>query len=274
GRNVTNVAHLTLAVGVALAPDKTSLPIVDSTLIGRTFNLDVPALGPPGPATIVALRPCPPIEAGPGRVVTGWFRHPSAATIDLVVDVEKRPLGTTDNHPFWSEDRHAFVPAGELRVGETLRTASGNQTHVIAKTTRGVTEDVFNLEVEGMHTYFVGDKGVLVHNKGDLITGPIKEAGEKLANSHTRSDDTKKMWQALKALWKGQPQVASAGNPLPANDAPPPGGALWYQTQVLTVLNRFTTAPFSQTGARPGFNSDAVGALQSLIVLIEKGNSP
>jgi len=73
-------------------------------------------------------------------------------------------IGTTDNHPFWSEDRREYVPAGELRVGENLRTVNGSRTYVQSIRPRGPPEDVYNLEVEGAHTYHVGTTGVLVHN--------------------------------------------------------------------------------------------------------------
>jgi hypothetical protein len=35
------------------------------------------------------------------------------------------PIGTTPNHPFWSEDRQTFVRADELKEGEHLRAFNG-----------------------------------------------------------------------------------------------------------------------------------------------------
>ena len=35
------------------------------------------------------------------------------------------PIGTTASHPFWSEDRSDWTAAGDLKVGETLRTLDG-----------------------------------------------------------------------------------------------------------------------------------------------------
>ena len=69
------------------------------------------------------------------------------------------------NHPFWSEDRQAFIPAGEFRKDETLRTADGTLTHVTAIIPRPGAEPVYNLEVDVEHAYFVSAAGVLVHNQ-------------------------------------------------------------------------------------------------------------
>jgi len=99
-----------------------------------------------------------------GVGVNGRFIHRAANVVDLLISGEEEPIGTTDNHPFWSEDRQEYVPAGELRVGENLRTVNGSQTYVQSIRPRGPPEDVYNLEVEGAHTYHVGTTGVLVHN--------------------------------------------------------------------------------------------------------------
>ncbi len=136
----------------------------DHNLIRRTLHLNLPEMGAVGPARITAVAPCPPIEEGKGRIVTGRFIHQAANVIDLKISGLDDPIGTTDTHPFWSEDRHAFVPAGELRIGEELRSLSGEKTYVLAKTPRGPPEDVFNLEVEGEHVYYVAESGVIVHN--------------------------------------------------------------------------------------------------------------
>ncbi len=131
---------------------------------GQSVPINLPELGISGLATITSIAPCPEVEDGPGRVVTGTFRHSNAAVIDLQVASETKPLGTTPNHPFWSEDRHDWVQAGQLNVGERLRLENGTLTTVIARTPRPGRDEVYNLQVEGHHTYYVGQSGVLVHN--------------------------------------------------------------------------------------------------------------
>ncbi len=73
------------------------------------------------------------------------------------------PIGTTANHPFWSEDRQQFVRADELRRGERLRAFHGTP-RVMDVHSRQAPEPVYNLEVEVDHVYHVGTDGILVHN--------------------------------------------------------------------------------------------------------------
>jgi hypothetical protein len=101
---------------------------------------------------------------GEGRLVTGKFEHSSAEVIDLFVDGVSEPIGTTSNHPFWSQDRQDFVQAGVLRIGERLRLRDGGTPVVTAAVARSQSVPVFNLEVDGEHVYYVATSGVLVHN--------------------------------------------------------------------------------------------------------------
>jgi hypothetical protein len=116
-----------------------------------------------GLAEVLAIEPCPPLEEGKGRLVTGTFHHPSGEVYDLKLASESKPLGVTATHPFWSCDRNDWVSAINLRIGETLKTLTGT-THVERITKRPQPEPVYNIEVEGDHVYRVGESGVLVHN--------------------------------------------------------------------------------------------------------------
>ena len=132
--------------------------------VGRDVELNLEELGIAAPATILAINPCPRIESGDGRVVTGTFQHSAANVIDLYVSGEEQPIGTTANHPFWSETRREFVPAGGLELGEELRTANGKQSIVTKKVHRSDSTPVFILEVDAEHTYLVTSNGLTVHN--------------------------------------------------------------------------------------------------------------
>jgi hypothetical protein len=118
-----------------------------------------------GPAEVVEVSPCPELEPGAGRLVTGTFFHHSGEVLDIAVDGLTEPIGCTGAHPFWSEDRQDFVPARELVLGETLRTESGTLRQITRITPRrGPPVPVFNLEVDAEHVYYVSVDGVLVHN--------------------------------------------------------------------------------------------------------------
>ena len=130
---------------------------------GRLW-LEFKELGIANWANVLAIEPCPEAAVGDGRLVTGKFEHSSAEVIDLFVDGVSEPIGTTSNHPFWSEDRQDFVQAGQLRIGERLRLRDGSTPVVTAAVPRSQSVPVFNLEVDGEHVYYVAANGVLVHN--------------------------------------------------------------------------------------------------------------
>lgn len=76
-------------------------------------------------------------------------------------------ITTTDAHPFMVADQ-GFVPAGQLALGNAIVTRAG-PTLIVKSITRQVRKEgyrVYNFEVEGSHTYFVGElyAGTWVHN--------------------------------------------------------------------------------------------------------------
>jgi len=147
---------------------------------GATIALDLADLGAAGAAAVVAVGPCPPIAPGPGRVVTGTFAHESAAVLDLRLEGQPRPIGLTAGHPFYSEDRAAFVPAGGLRPGERLRGRAGPE-RVASVVERQGRHRVFNLEIYGEHVYQVTTTGVLVHNSCAGFNPAMQQAQDWLS---------------------------------------------------------------------------------------------
>lgn len=83
--------------------------------------------------------------------------------IDLKVDGET--ITTTEDHPFWSVTEQKFQRADQLEPGETVLTATGQTL-----TTTGLNPDstrwtvAYNLAVQDIHTYHVGQSQTLVHN--------------------------------------------------------------------------------------------------------------
>ncbi|MFN6108067.1 MAG: polymorphic toxin-type HINT domain-containing protein, partial [Planctomycetaceae bacterium] len=146
----------------------------DSSTASPWIFLTLHELEAVGPAEIVEVGPCPELEPGEGRLGTGTFSHQSGEVFDIAVDGLSEPIGCTGAHPFWSEDRHAFIPARDLVPGETVRTESGTLRQITRITPRrGPPVPVFNLEVDAEHVYFVSVDGVLVHNAcGNLLADP------------------------------------------------------------------------------------------------------
>jgi hypothetical protein len=132
--------------------------------VGHSIELDLMEFGADGPATILGIEDAPPVKPGPGSVVTGKFVHESAQVLDLTIEELDSPIGTTATHPFWSQDRKAFIPAMELVAGERLGTLDGATLRLTSITPRAGPETVYNLEVNVEHVFYVSSRGLLVHN--------------------------------------------------------------------------------------------------------------
>lgn len=159
---------------------------------GGTVDIEVPECGIDGVASVVHVDDCPSIQPGPGRVITATFKHQAAAIIDIKIEGESKPIGSTPNHPYWSENRRQFVRADSLQPGERIHTLSGS-AQVVATNPRGLLEPVYNIEIHVDHVYRVGECGALVHNGCEegliraaaearlpVSSGSLREASHKL----------------------------------------------------------------------------------------------
>jgi len=111
-----------------------------------------------------------------------------------VIDQAWERIGVTGNHPIWSADRHDYVAAMELRVGERLKNLSGDVVWVQQKLARPGPAPVYNLEVQGELVYYVGANGVLAHNVGKGKKKCDDDNSEFYGNNRPSSVDNK--WMA------------------------------------------------------------------------------
>ena len=132
---------------------------------GARIDLAVPELGIDGLAEVTAVRDCPPIAEGEGRVVTGRFVTRDVTNVVRITLATGTEIRATDVHPFWSIDREDWVPAGKLGPGERVDTLEG-PVAVASVEPLDRHPAVYNLEVHGEHVYRVAVDGVLVHNAG------------------------------------------------------------------------------------------------------------
>ena len=127
----------------------------------------MPECGIEGWARVLGIGKCPQISPRPGpefQLVTATFKHHAKQILDVHIAGEKDAIGTTPNHPFWSQNKHRFIRADELTPGEHVQKANGTLTTITKIVPRPDANTVFNLEVQLNHTYHVGTNGVLVHN--------------------------------------------------------------------------------------------------------------
>ncbi|MFJ5118398.1 ricin-type beta-trefoil lectin domain protein [Kitasatospora sp. NPDC088548] len=129
-------------------------------------------------------------------------------------------LTATDGHPFWVNSRGEWVKATDLKPGDTLKASDGSTARVLAVDRWTQQQEVRNLTVDDLHTYYVlaGATPVLVHNSTcDFIPGEIPEAGAIDRGSLTKLKE-KQLEKALgdigedphgfKADWVGKNNVS------------------------------------------------------------------
>ncbi|MBX9681577.1 MAG: SEC-C domain-containing protein [Gemmataceae bacterium] len=113
------------------------------------------------------------------RRVLGTIKHKGFVLIDITFGGQT--VSGTPDHRWYSASRKAWVPAQTLRPGELLLNGQGSVVAVesVSEPRYGFME-LYNLEVEELHTYFVGSSehgSALVHNgEGNYIQQPATPA--------------------------------------------------------------------------------------------------
>jgi hypothetical protein len=102
--------------------------------------------------------------------VTKWFVNRDTDLTDVAVrDAagETSVIHTTAHHPFWVEGAvPGWLNAGDLEAGDVLHTTGGGTTVVVSVHSFTGAQDMYDLTVRGLHTFYVvvGGTAVLVHN--------------------------------------------------------------------------------------------------------------
>jgi hypothetical protein len=134
---------------------------------GGTIELHLLELEIKATAQVLRIGPCEvdSRDNGPGeQIVTATLVQDNAEVWDLTFEgKESALLVVTARHPLYSQDRHAWVAAGELQVGEHV-TAVGGNGRLASKVRRPGRHTVYNLEVHRTHAYYVSSLGLLAHN--------------------------------------------------------------------------------------------------------------
>ena len=133
---------------------------------GDLLTCDIPELFIDGIVKIMSIEKYDGAALRLGHAVTGIFRTSSACVLDVRMLSTDNVLTCTPSHPFFSISRQCWIAAEDLQCGESVMSLNSQNSHsIIASITeRMEREEVFNIEVAGTHTYFVGDEGVWVHN--------------------------------------------------------------------------------------------------------------
>lgn len=114
------------------------------------------------------------------KEVVQLFRNETEEWVHVTVNGEE--ITCTPNHPFYSPVK-GWTSAIDLRAGDILVMLNGEYV-VVEQVQHELLENpeaTYNFEVEDYHTYYVGETGVLVHNK----------CYKKLSNSNYRNNALK-----------------------------------------------------------------------------------
>jgi hypothetical protein len=105
------------------------------------------------------------------------LNEPLLQVVLEAADGDAEDFKVTGGHPFSVRDR-GWVRASELKPGDEVRRLGGGWLRVVGVKNLEVRETVYNFEVEGFHTYFVGEIGAWVHNTcWDDIAKHVLERG-------------------------------------------------------------------------------------------------
>ncbi|MEQ8845587.1 MAG: polymorphic toxin-type HINT domain-containing protein [Phycisphaerales bacterium] len=126
------------------------------------------------------------------RVVQTFVRQgaPIVAVTITTVSGAQETLRTTEEDPFWVPEA-GWVEAGNLTAGDAVEVPGGCATIESIQFTPDL-EAVYNFEVEGVHTYFVGASGVLVHNTDNCFD--FKNIPESITRNFTNPGKIEYHW--------------------------------------------------------------------------------
>lgn len=99
------------------------------------------------------------------RTVVETFVHEDRSIVDIAISLDGHDehVVATPEHPFYVVG-DGFIRVDELNPGDTIETATGSTARISSLQTLPTLTRVYNFEVDGDHTYFVGESHVWVHN--------------------------------------------------------------------------------------------------------------
>jgi RHS repeat-associated protein len=152
GRAAAGSCHSFAATTVVLMADGSTKPIRDVRVGDRVLAKDPVT----GKKSI--------------RKVEEVYLNQDKALTDLKVKAGGREtvIHTTQHHPFWNETKHRWVNAADLATRDRLVSADGRRGVVTEVRNFAGVQDMHDLKVAAVHTYYVlaGTTPVLVHNCG------------------------------------------------------------------------------------------------------------
>ncbi|AEV87312.1 matrix-binding protein [Actinoplanes sp. SE50] len=161
--------------------------------------------------------------------VTNLITNTDTTFTDLTVQVadgQSAVLHTTTHHPFWGSDTKSWVDAGQLAPGSALATPYGGIAKVAAVRSFQGSQQMHNLTVAALHTYYVlaGDVPVLVHNCGvdepiptdfapNTVYRAVRKDEDPAKGLFARGDGDVEPWQHVLSSPSDSPWISTTKDP-------------------------------------------------------------
>jgi len=175
GQRALELAEFNLVFGVYVAPwlmtadDDEAFEVVDEIFTPQCLVAGTPVETMDGLRAIETIRRGDSVWAWNDQTgerelkrVAHTFTVQRNELLEIVVD-DVRVVATPD-HPFFTQDKR-WNPAGQLAAGDLLFDECNPEGRAIRSVERRQeTCTVYNMEVEGLHNFFVTSAGILTHN--------------------------------------------------------------------------------------------------------------
>jgi len=161
--------------------------------------VDFEELNAKGWAQVIEEAPCPSLAAGTGHVITATITHANDDVRTLTLD-SGETLHVTGNHRMFSATAGDWTAVKDLEIDEELQTSRGRQS-VAALGYQHGRHQVYNIEVETEHCYFVGEEEALTHNMCGPDGGSLALEGTK---NNLNSNDSKSNFGIYEIEVKGE----------------------------------------------------------------------
>jgi hypothetical protein len=156
--------------------------------------------------------------------VVALIRHSGKHTMVKISLADGSMLNSTDGHPIWDATTGHFTDASKLRIGHKIQAESGALIPVIRLSAYSADLTAYNLQIDGIHTYYAGSTAVLVHNScGPLTTAQATQMAARVGYKSTNH------------IVKGQ-RVFTNGKNFIVQDIDSYSGGLWKMAKTVSDL--------------------------------------
>jgi hypothetical protein len=159
------------------------------------------------------------------KVTHVWVHH------DLLTDLvltDGSVLVTTKDHLFWSVDDQKFERTDQLAEDERVLTADGRAVPVVGLMGASARDGLaYNLSINGVHTYHVGEDDILVHNACGIPL-PRRVAGKTTPLTTSQAADLARYlgYSRTNYIVKGE-RVFQRGRSYIVQDTTAHNGGVW-----------------------------------------------